>query len=278
VLLKSGLGPCDELAGKGVECIKHIPGVGKNNLDDLVFSVSHDYLQSTFPAREGQNCPNELFEWLTQGTGVYATPAWISGSGEIGFIPRESNSSRTDISMRLSGSTITVMLSPPTIDAVPIPSSSTSTHVCNFTLTDNLNGMMVTGCLTPSEVDVEDGAYAIEVARRLTRHEPLASYMRETNPGPNVQTREELKNWVRVRWSSFNHGQGICRMGRLDDPMAVVDEKMKFIGVDGLWIADNSIFPAKSSNDVQADAVLAGERGSSFIKEYFGWPDSPLPK
>ena len=166
---------------------------------------------------------------------------------------------------------MTILISPATIDEEYIVSSSTSTPLCDLRLKADLSGLEIARCAIFSENDVEAAAYAIEQLRLITAQAPYAAYYREISPGPTVVTREELKNWARPRLGGFNHGQGTVRVGTADDPMGVLDEKMKMKGIDGLFVADNSVFPAKTSMDIQADATLAGEMGADFVLEYLGF-------
>ncbi len=66
-------------------------------------------------------------------------------------------------------------------------------------------------------------------------------------------------------WATSQHLCGTARMGRDDDPAAVVDHRCRVYGVDGLWVVDGSILPAITSRGPHATIVMAGHRAAEFI-------------
>ena len=85
----------------------------------------------------------------------------------------------------------------------------------------------------------------------------------ELIPGPEVQSDEEILEFIRNTGESVYHPVGTCKMG--SDPMAVVDDRLKVHGVRGLRVADASIMPTLISGNTNATAVLIGERCADFI-------------
>ena len=114
----------------------------------------------------------------------------------------------------------------------------------------------------------EDGwaiARGIELARTITRTEPLGSLVTEEHePGVAVADLEGLRQYAANRGSTIFHPCGTCRMGPDDE--AVVDEKLKVRALDNLWIADASIMPSIISGNTNAAAIMIGERGADFIR------------
>ena len=70
---------------------------------------------------------------------------------------------------------------------------------------------------------------------------------------------------IRDHAESAYHPCGTCRMGRRDDPMAVVDPEARVIGVDGLRVADSSIFPRIANGNLNAPSIMVGEKASDYI-------------
>jgi len=196
---------------------------------------------------------DDAFQWMTRGSGNYVPTI------ETGFLKRE-NSSRYDIMVRRrpDSGDLVITLTPP------------SWENCNISLRDDTWGLKEE-CAAIPEADIEEIAYGIEQIRVILAQEPLKSLQAEIAPGPSRQTRAQIKDWVRTSASGFNHLQGTLRMGNVSDRMAVLDDRFKFRGVDNLWVSDNSVFPWRLQADAQADAVMAGERGSDFIIRHFGW-------
>ena len=85
----------------------------------------------------------------------------------------------------------------------------------------------------------------------------------ELIPGAEVQSDEDVLEFIRNTGESVYHPVGTCKMG--NDDMAVVDDRLKVHGVEGLRVADASIMPTLISGNTNATAVLIGERCADFI-------------
>ena len=84
-------------------------------------------------------------------------------------------------------------------------------------------------------------------------------------PGPAVAGDDELLQWARETGTSALHGSGSCRMGQ--DPMAVVDARLRVRGIEGLRVADGSVMPAIVSGNANAPIIMIGEKASDMILE-----------
>jgi choline dehydrogenase len=80
-----------------------------------------------------------------------------------------------------------------------------------------------------------------------------------------VQTDAELDDFIRHHAESAYHPCGTARMGRRDDPMAVVDPECRVIGVDGLRVADSSIFPQVTNGNLNAPSIMVGEKAADHL-------------
>jgi choline dehydrogenase len=105
---------------------------------------------------------------------------------------------------------------------------------------------------------------------RLTREifaQPAFDAFRgiEISPGSHVQSDEELDAFIRDHAESAYHPCGTCRMGRADDPMSVVDPQCRVIGVEGLRVADSSIFPRITNGNLNAPSIMTGEKAADHI-------------
>ena len=88
---------------------------------------------------------------------------------------------------------------------------------------------------------------------------------KEIQPGAALQTDDELDGFIREHVESAYHPCGTCRMGRRDDPMAVVDPDARVIGVDGLRVADSSIFPRITNGNLNGPSIMTGEKTADHI-------------
>ena len=82
-----------------------------------------------------------------------------------------------------------------------------------------------------------------------------------------MQSNDELDQFIREHVESAYHPCGTCRMGKLDDPMSVVDETGKVIGVQKLRLADSSIFPQITNGNLNGPSIMVGEKVSDHILE-----------
>jgi choline dehydrogenase len=105
-------------------------------------------------------------------------------------------------------------------------------------------------------------------AMRITRRIMTASPMRdiasdEIAPGVNVETDDELLDWIKKNAETTYHPVGTCKMG--SDPMAVVDDQLRVHGMQGLRVADASIMPTLTSGNTNAPSIMIGEKASRMI-------------
>jgi choline dehydrogenase len=87
----------------------------------------------------------------------------------------------------------------------------------------------------------------------------------EIQPGAAVQTDAELDDFVRRDVESAFHPCGTARLGRADDPLAVVDPECRVIGVEALRVADSSIFPRITNGNLNAPSMMVGEKAADHI-------------
>ena len=82
-------------------------------------------------------------------------------------------------------------------------------------------------------------------------------------PGVNIQSDDELLDWVRNNADTTYHPVGACKMG--SDPMAVVDDQLRMRGIESLRVADASIMPTLTSGNTHAPSIMIGEKTSRMI-------------
>ena len=105
-------------------------------------------------------------------------------------------------------------------------------------------------------------------AMRITRRIMTAPAMRgiatdEIAPGVNIQSDDELLDWVKKNAETTYHPVGTCKMG--SDPMAVVDDQLRVHGMEGLRVADASIMPTLTSGNTNAPSIMIGEKASRMM-------------
>ncbi|MFQ6548073.1 choline dehydrogenase [Aestuariibius sp. 2305UL40-4] len=107
---------------------------------------------------------------------------------------------------------------------------------------------------------------AIRLTREIFSTDALKPFVNhEISPGARAFSDDALDDFIRAHAESAYHPCGTCRMGAGDDPMAVVDPETRVIGVDGLRVADSSIFPRITNGNLNAPSILVGEKASDHI-------------
>jgi choline dehydrogenase len=86
----------------------------------------------------------------------------------------------------------------------------------------------------------------------------------ETLPGPAVQTDDEFLAYARQTGTTVFHATCSCRMG--PDAMAVVDDRLRAHGLQGLRVIDASVLPAVTSTNTNATTIMIAEIGAALIK------------
>lgn len=115
--------------------------------------------------------------------------------------------------------------------------------------------------------DQEVAVNALRHARTFLETSAIKSILigEEAYPGPNVTSYDDLLNIIRKQTGPFYHAAATCKMGRVDDQMAVVDGKHRVIGVKGLRVVDMSAVPFLPPGQPQSVAYMLGEKAADEI-------------
>lgn len=106
----------------------------------------------------------------------------------------------------------------------------------------------------------------VRLTREIFQQPAFADYKgHEIQPGDAVQSDDQIDAFIREHAESAFHPCGTCRIGRADDPMAVVDPDLRVIGVEGLRIADSSIFPRITNGNLNAPSIMTGEKAADHV-------------
>lgn len=105
---------------------------------------------------------------------------------------------------------------------------------------------------------------AIRKGRELMATSPMKEITgEEIAPGAQLQTDDEILDWVRKTAETTYHPVGTCKMG--NDPMAVVNSELKVHGIEGLRVADASIMPTLTSGNTNAPCIMIGEKCAEMV-------------
>jgi choline dehydrogenase len=107
---------------------------------------------------------------------------------------------------------------------------------------------------------------AVRLTREIFAQAAFDRYRgRELQPGADITTDAAIDAFIRKRAESAYHPSCTCRMGRRDDPMAVVDHESRVIGVERLRIADASIMPTITNGNLNAPTIMIGEKVADMV-------------
>ncbi len=117
-----------------------------------------------------------------------------------------------------------------------------------------------------TEVDRTVNVEGLKILRKILQAPALSPYVtEEVDPGTKVSSDEELLNYCRRRGSTIYHPTSTCRMG--SDPLAVVDQRLRVRGIEGLRVVDGSIMPDLVSGNTNAAIIMIAEKASDMILE-----------
>jgi choline dehydrogenase len=116
------------------------------------------------------------------------------------------------------------------------------------------------------EQDWADFRTCIRLTREIFAQKAFLPFVKhEIQPGASVQTDDELNDAIRAHAESAYHPCGTCRMGRKDDPNAVVDPEGRVIGIEALRVVDSSVFPRITNGNLNGPSIMTGEKMSDHI-------------
>ncbi len=116
------------------------------------------------------------------------------------------------------------------------------------------------------DTDWRDFRRAVRLTREIFDMPAMRAHVNyEIQPGQSVQSDDQIDAFIRDHAESAYHPCGTARMGRSDDKDAVVDPDCRVIGVDGLRVADSSIFPQVTNGNLNAPSIMVGEKAADHI-------------
>ena len=270
LLMLSGVGPPEPLRSLGIPVVEARAGVGRN-------------LQDHYQARTVWRCPvpvtlndvaNSLprriragLEWLllrrgplTLGAGL-VTLFWnTAGEGrpdvQFHFIPFSADRPGERLHP-FSGFTVSVCVLRPQSRG-------------DITLRDR--EVTSPPVIRPRYLEAEDDRRRMLAGFRLIREvmaKPAIDRFREAEviPGPDCRSEDEILGFLRSTGGTLFHPTSTCAMGPAEDPLAVVDARLRVHGLDGLRVVDASIMPRLVSGNTNAPVIMIAEKAADMIRE-----------
>ncbi|GAA3084568.1 alcohol dehydrogenase [Streptosporangium carneum] len=265
----SGIGSAEILTAVGVPVIHHLPGVGENFRDHFAARLRWRVRQPiTFNERSrGLGLVREIAKYVRNRRGLLSLPIALGH----GFVSSSDKETRPDIQFHFApasygaGSTRRLDTSPGmTLGVYQLrPESKGSVHIRSR---NPLTPPAIRPRFLDTELDRTTLVAGMRIARRIVEGPALDPYREyELTPGLEVQTDDELLEYVRNHGDTSYHPVGTCRMG--SDTGAVVDGRLRVHGVAGLRVIDASVMPAIVSGNTNAASLMIGEKGAALVLE-----------
>ena len=268
ILMQSGIGPAAHLAEMGIDVVADRPGVGANQQDHLELYLQQACTQPITLYKHWNLFSKAVIgaQWLFLKQGLGASNQFES----CAFIRSRAGVKYPDIqyhflpfAVRYDGQAAAEGHG---FQAHVGPMRSKSRGRIKLTSSDPKAKPSILFNYMSHEDDWEDFRTCIRLTREIFGQEAFAPYRgKEIQPGDSVQSDEDLNGFIREHVESAYHPCGTCRMGAKDDAMAVVDPECRVIGVDGLRVADSSIFPQITNGNLNAPSIMVGEKASDHI-------------
>ena len=268
LLMLSGIGPAAHLKEHGIEVVADRPGVGANLQDHLEiymqFSASQPITLFKYWNLWGKAWVGA--QWLFTGTGPGASNQFEA----CAFIRSKAGVEYPDIqyhflpiAVRYDGKAVAAGHG---FQAHVGPMRSKSRGSVTLRSGNPTDAPVIRFNYMSHPEDWEDFRSCIRLTREIFGQEAFKPYLKEElQPGPQVQTDIQLDDFLREHVESAYHPCGTARMGRASDPMAVVDPECRGIGVEGLRVADSSIFPQVTNGNLNGPSIMTGEKAADHI-------------
>ena len=268
LLMLSGIGPAAHLREHGVEVVADRPGVGANLQDHLEiymqFAASQPITLYKYWNLWGKAWVGA--QWLLTGRGPGASNQFEA----CAFIRSKAGVEYPDIqyhflpiAVRYDGKAVAAGHG---FQAHVGPMRSKSRGSITLRSGNPTDAPVIRFNYMSDPSDWEDFRACIRLTREIFGQDAFKPYLKaELQPGPGVETDAQLDDFLREHVESAYHPCGTCRMGRASDPMAVVDPECRVIGVEGLRVADSSIFPQVTNGNLNAPSIMTGEKAADHI-------------
>eukprot|EP01115_Flamella_aegyptia_P003467 TRINITY_DN1603_c0_g1_i1.p1 TRINITY_DN1603_c0_g1~~TRINITY_DN1603_c0_g1_i1.p1 ORF type:complete len:545 (+),score=118.52 TRINITY_DN1603_c0_g1_i1:65-1699(+) len=248
MLMLSGVGNQDHLQSLGIPVIKHLPGVGQNVLEHTQISFAY-YLPGMTNVQYPSSVRISFFQSGYHGDKVDVEIPW-------GILP-----AKQILGEGATGAVLTGYI-------IQVRGANRGGNITLSSINPTRNVKMT------FDLDVEDMMPTVWGIRKT--REWLAGFRgielvpSSATIGVNASD-VQMKQFLKKSVGAWYHLSGSCKMGREEDPMAVVDTSFRVRGVDGLRVVDNSVQPVIVSNHPSATATMLGERAAHLILQEYDY-------
>jgi choline dehydrogenase len=275
ILMLSGVGDRQQLQSHGIDVVAHRPGVGQNLQDhlELYFQVECRQPITLYSKLNLFSKAMIGARWLFFKSGLGASNHFESAA----FIRSAAGVEYPDIQYHF----LPVAIRYDGKSAAPGhgfqmhvgPMRSESRGAVTLRSADPAAAPKILFNYMTAENDYRDFRQCLKLTRELLQQEAFKPFAgAEIAPGADVQSDDELDQFIRDHCESAYHPCGTCRMGESSDASAVVDTSCRVIGVEALRVVDCSVFPRITNGNLNAPTIVTAEKASDAI---LGKPSLP---
>jgi choline dehydrogenase len=268
LLMLSGIGPAGHLAEHGIATLADRPGVGANLQDHLELYIQVKslkpitlYSQYNYPAMARIGA-----QWLLAKMGLgtsnqFESAAFLRSAAGVDYPDIQYHF--LPLAVRYDGK---AAVRGHGFQAHVGPLRSPSRGTIRLRSADPVDPPAILFNYMSEEKDRADFRHCIRLTREIFAQPGFRPYAGgEVQPGAQVQSDDELDGFVREHVESAYHPCGTARLGRRDDPLAVVDPQARVIGVERLRVADSSVFPRIPNGNLNAPSIMVGEKVADHV-------------
>jgi choline dehydrogenase len=264
ILQLSGIGPAQLLQQHGIKPLVDAPGVGENLQDHL-------QLRMVYKVTGAKTLNTSAASWF--GKMKIGLEYAMFQSGPMSMAPSQLGAfARSDPGQATPN--LQYHVQPLSLEKFGDPLHgfpAFTASVCNLRPTSRghvrlgSNDSYAAPKITPNYLntaeDRKTAAAALSLTRRIVAAPALAGYRpEEFKPGPHYRTEDELAAAAGLIGTTIFHPVGTCKMGRANDPMAVVDSELRVKGVAGLRVVDASVMPNITSGNTNSPTLMIAEK------------------
>ncbi|MET0311534.1 MAG: GMC family oxidoreductase N-terminal domain-containing protein [Burkholderiaceae bacterium] len=271
ILQLSGIGPGALLHEKGIAPAHELPGVGANLQDHLQIRA----IYKVSGVRTLNTAASSLF-----GKAMIGMEYAFRRTGPMSMAPSQLGAFTRSTPDRPHAN-LEYHVQPLSLDAFGEPLHSFpafTASVCNLnptsrgTVTVRSNRFEDAPAISPNYLSTAEdrkvAADSLRVTRRIVSQPALAKYKpEEWKPGPQYETDEELARLAGDIATTIFHPVGTTKMGRDDDPMAVVDSRLRVRGITGLRVVDAGVMPVITSGNTNSPTLMIAEKAAQWIAQ-----------
>ena len=269
ILQLSGIGASNSLKQNGVEVMHDLPGVGANLQDHL-------QIRSVYKVKHAKTLNTLANSWW--GKAKIGLEYAMSRSGPMSMAPSQLGAfTKSDPAREWAN--IQYHVQPLSLDAFGEPLHkfpAITASVCNLnpssrgSVTLKSPDFKVPPAIAPNYLSTEEdrkvAADSLRVTRRIMSQPAMAVFEpEEFKPGVQYQSDEELAKLAGDIASTIFHPVGTTRMGREDDPMAVVNSHLQVRGIRGLRVVDAGVMPSITSGNTNSPTLMIAEKAAHWM-------------